>query len=194
MFKKLACKFYSILSKARCLDFIAPLAMRLYLAPVFWIAGHAKLTHLDATAHWFGNPDWGLGLPFPTFMAFITGSTEAAGAILLVLGLAVPWIVLPLLAVMFCAITSTHLDNGWLAIAHQSSEATLRLQGFLSWLEQNFPGRHDFITELGTPVMLNNGIEFAATYSIMLLALFFIGGGKFVSLDYWIVKRHGCSK
>jgi putative oxidoreductase len=37
--------------------------------------------------------------------------------------------------------------------------------------------------------VLNNGIEFAATYFIMLLALFFIGAGRYVSLDYWIARR-----
>jgi len=35
-------------------------------------------------------------------------------------------------------------------------------------------------------VILNNGIEFAATYFIMLLALFFIGAGRYFSMDYWI--------
>ena len=35
--------------------------------------------------------------------------------------------------------------------------------------------RHEFTTGAGEFVILNNGIEFAATYFIMLLALFFIG-------------------
>jgi len=25
---------------------------------------------IDSIAEWFGNPDWGLGLPFPEFMAW----------------------------------------------------------------------------------------------------------------------------
>ncbi len=37
--------------------------------------------------------------------------------------------------------------------------------------------------------MLNNGIEFAATYLIMLLALVFIGGGKYLSVDYWLARK-----
>ena len=36
-------------------------------------------------------------------------------------------------------------------------------------------------------MILNNGIEFAVTF-IMLLALFFTGGGS-TSFDYWIVWR-----
>ena len=38
-------------------------------------------------------------------------------------------------------------------------------------------------------MVLNNGIEFAATYFVMLLTLFFIGAGKYASIDYWIRQR-----
>ena len=31
-----------------------------------------------------------------------------------------------------------------------------------------------------------NGIEFAAIYSLMLLTLLCFGGGKYLSLDYWV--------
>jgi hypothetical protein len=37
--------------------------------------------------------------------------------------------------------------------------------------------------------LLNNGIEFAATYFIMLLALFFIGAGRYLSVDFWLARR-----
>ena len=37
-------------------------------------------------------------------------------------------------------------------------------------------------------MVLNNGIEFAATYFIMLLVLFFTGAGNYISLDYWIAR------
>jgi putative oxidoreductase len=37
--------------------------------------------------------------------------------------------------------------------------------------------------------VLNNGIEFAATYFIMLLVLFFTGAGNYLSLDFWIARR-----
>ena len=46
-------------------DFLAPLALRLYLAPIFWAAGMNKLGSFEDTVQWFGNPDWGLGLPLP---------------------------------------------------------------------------------------------------------------------------------
>ena len=34
-----------------------------------------------------------------------------------------------------------------------------------------------------------NGIEFAAIYSLMLLALLCFGGGKYFSLDYWVASN-----
>ena len=36
----------------------------------------------------------------------------------------------------------------------------------------------------------NNGVELAATYSLLLLVLLLSGGGKYLSLDYWVsVKK-----
>ena len=34
-----------------------------------------------------------------------------------------------------------------------------------------------------------NGIEFAAIYSLMLLTLLSFGGGKYLSLDYWVSSK-----
>jgi len=45
------------------------------------------------------------------------------------------------------------------------------------------------LTGHGSFVVLNNGIEFAATCFIMLLALFFSGAGNYPRLDYWIARR-----
>lgn len=59
------------LDVTRRADFLAPLALRLYLAPVFWMAGSQKLADMPATIEWFGNPDWGLGLPFPELLAWL---------------------------------------------------------------------------------------------------------------------------
>ena len=35
-----------------------------------------------------------------------------------------------------------------------------------------------------------NGIEFAAIYSLMLLTLLCFGGGKYLSLDYWVSRKY----
>jgi uncharacterized membrane protein YphA (DoxX/SURF4 family) len=50
-------------------------------------------------------------------------------------------------------------------------------------------GNYGWLTEHGSVVILNNGIEFAATYFVMLLVLFFYGAGRYVSADHWIKQR-----
>ena len=184
----------NILDKLRALDFLGPLALRLYLAPIFWMAGTKKLSDMESTIGWFGNPDWGLGLPFPEILAWLATLTEIGGAIFLVVGFAVRWISIPLMITMIVAAVSVHLKNGWLAIAEGSgifsTDRTLaaveRLDRAKDILREN--ANYDWITEHGSLVMLNNGIEFSTTYFIMLLVLFFIGAGKYFSLDYYISK------
>ena len=73
-------RLQDLLDQLRALDFLAPLAMRLYLVPVFWMAGTKKLADMESTIAWFGNPDWGLGLPMPALMAWAAALTEAGGA------------------------------------------------------------------------------------------------------------------
>jgi len=187
-------KLQDILDASRAIDWLAPLALRLYLAPVFWMAGTMKLNNFESTVAWFGNPDWGLGLPFPALMVTLAAGTEAVGAILLLLGLAVRWISIPLLVTMAVAAT-THWANGWLAIAtggglfatERTAGAVERLDRAKDILKEH--GNYEWLTENGSFVVLNNGIEFAATYFIMLLVLLFAGGGRYVSLDYWIAQR-----
>lgn len=185
-----------LLDRTRQIDFIAPLLLRLYLAPIFWMAGTSKFNSFEDTAAWFGNSEWGLGLPFPTLMAFLATSTELAGAIMLVLGFGVRWISLPLMFTMIIAIFSVHWVNGWQAIADakfcmfncaDAQAATEKLSAAKELLKTN--GNYEWLTEQGSFVILNNGIEFAATYFIMLLTLFFIGSGKYVSVDYWISQK-----
>lgn len=188
-------KLQATLDRTRAADFLAPLLLRLYLAPVFWMAGWNKLTGFDGTVQWFGNPDWGLGLPFPTMMAALATAAELGGAVLLLLGLAVRWAAMPLMATMLVAILAVHWDNGWLAIAEGSglfatertTLAVERLAEARALLRQH--GDYAHLTEHGSLVMLNNGIEFGATYFVMLLSLFFTGAGRYVSLDHWIRRR-----
>ena len=183
------------LDKTRAADFVAPLLLRLYLAPVFWMAGSNKLKAFDNTVDWFGNAEWGLGLPLPWLMATLATASELLGAVLLALGLGVRWISLPLMVTMLVAIFTVHWSNGWLAIAESSGvfasdrtvAATERLSQAKEILMEH--GNYDWLTEHGSLVMLNNGIEFGVTYFVMLLVLFFAGGGRYVSLDYWIARR-----
>ena len=192
----LGCQAQSLLNKTRAADFLAPLALRLYLVPIFWMAGTKKLADMESTINWFGNSDWGLGLPFPALLAWLATLTEAVGAITLLIGLGVRWISIPLMITMIVAAVTVHIQNGWLAIAEASgpfaSERTIgaidRLERAKDILKEH--GNYSWLTENGSFVILNNGIEFAATYFIMLLVLFFYGPGK-ASLDYFIEKRIG---
>lgn len=188
-------KAQELLNRTRRADFLAPLALRLYLAPIFLMAGMNKFNSFGSTAAWFGNPDWGLGLPFPELLAFLAISTELAGAAFLLFGFAVRWISIPLMITMIVAAFTVHIKNGWLAIADGSlwlfgservSGGLERLDAGKELLKQH--GNYDWLTEHGSFVMLNNGIEFAATYFTMLLALFFIGSGRYASVDYWIAN------
>lgn len=188
-------KLQAILNGARSIDFLAPLAIRLYLAPIFWMAGTQKLTAFDSTVDWFGNTEYGLGLPFPYLMAGLATWAEIIGAILLLIGLAVRWVSIPLMATMLVAALTVHLKNGWLAIAEGSgffaSEQTVTAVERLS-IAKNIlreHGNYNWLTENGSLVILNNGIEFSATYFIMLLVLFFIGAGNYLSVDYWLAKH-----
>ncbi|MCF7985762.1 MAG: DoxX family protein [Thiohalocapsa sp.] len=189
-------KIRGLLDATRAIDFIAPLLLRLYLAPVFWMAGTKKFASFDDTVAWFGNPDWGLGLPFPALLAFLAAATETVGAVLLVLGLGVRLISVPLMATMVVAAVTVHLQNGWLAIAEGTGSlfANERTIGAVERLDRakdilREHGNYSWLTENGSLVILNNGIEFAATYFIMLATLFFIGAGRYLSADYWLARK-----
>lgn len=193
---QLAQLYQKFLNTIRYAEGIAPLALRLYLAPVLMQAGYNKLSHFSDTAAWFGNPDWGLGLPFPELMVVLAAGTEFVGGGLLILGLATRLIAIPLSFTMLVAAFAVHWDNGWLAIADASSwlanESVLasaeKLDKAKEILQQN--GNYEWLTSSGNFVVLNNGIEFAVTYLFMLMALIFMGGGRYTSLDYYIAKKN----
>jgi len=128
-------------------------------------------------------------------MAYLASWTKYFGAILLLVWLAVRWISLPLMFTMVVAVVTVHWQNCWLAIAEGSglfatertAGAIERLDAAKSILQEH--GNYSWLTENGGFVVLNNGIEFAATYFIMMLVLFFSGAGNCLSLDYWIARR-----
>jgi putative oxidoreductase len=195
MIVRLAAQAQGLLDRLAGLEFVPSLLLRVYLAPIFWMAGSQKAAHFADTVEWFGNPEWGLGLPFPALMAFLATGAELVGAICLVLGFALRWMCIPMMATMLVAAFTVHWQNGWLAIAEgmgvfattRTMEAHKRLQEAKEILMQH--GDWDHLTEYGNFVILNNGIEFAMTYFVMLLALAFLGAGRYVSVDYWIRKR-----
>ena len=189
--EKLATLYYcgrnALFARLRHFEGVPALALRLYLAYAFWVAGTTKFFGIGGTIAWFGND---LGLPFPTLMAYLATYTEVLGAVLLALGLATRWIAIPLMVTMLVA-ASTHWDNGWLAIASSDfdPEVADRLGRANEILREH--GNYAWLTAKGEFVILNEGIEYAVTYFIMLLSLFFTGGGRYVSVDYWLRRQFG---
>ncbi len=173
-------------------DGLAPLLLRLILAPVMMQAGWNKLAHFEATASWFGDS---LGLPAPALMVTLAAGAELGGGLLLLLGLATRAVAVPLMVTMLVAITTVHWEHGWLAVSDASSwlanmrveEAAVRKARAIAILREH--GDYAWLTEHGPITVLNNGIEFAASYFAMLLALFFSGGGRYTSVDYWLARR-----
>jgi putative oxidoreductase len=178
-----------VFSWLKYLDGFAPLALRLYLVPIFWMAGTEKIGAMEHIIVWFGNPvaEGGLGLPFPSLMAHLAAYTEAIGALLLLIGLGTRWISIPLMVTMLVAIFSVHWPNGWAAIADSGVEdIAVRLGAAKEILQED--GNYTWLTAKGNFVILNNGIEFGVTYLLMLFALLFTGGGRFTSVDYFLSR------
>jgi uncharacterized membrane protein YphA (DoxX/SURF4 family) len=213
--------YQKIIEKLKNFDGIPSLLLRLYLAPIFIMAGYGKMQFVDPQVTglanfltspdiiaWFGNAEWGLGLPFPTLLANLATWTEFFGGWLLLVGLFTRLLSIPLMFTMIVAATTVHVDNGWFAITPTNpdtspakmltwlgvDEANLSLENSITTgerldkmrdlLEEN--GNTQWLYENGSIVVLNNGIEFASTYFIMLLALFFIGAGRFTSVDHFL--------
>lgn len=192
-------KLQGMLDRSKQLDFLAPLLLRIFLAPIFIIAGYGKLTNLESTAEYFGNPDWGLGMPAPLLMALLASLTEFFGGIAILIGFATRWFAIPLMFTMAVAAGTAHWQNGWHALPETTltvpwewkkdriEEAVKRRDKAREILKEN--SNYDWITEYGSITVLKNGIEFAATYFLMLMVLFFFGAGRYVSVDYWLKQK-----
>ena len=176
----------------RHIDGVVLLLIRLYLAPVMVQAGWQKLANFDSTVQWFGDAEFGLGLPFPYVLAMLASLAEFVGGLLLVPGLAVRWVSIPLLITMIVAMVTVHADsNSWLAdgtllMNPSVMEAPEKLAAAKSLLEEH--GYIEWLTSSGNFVILNNGIEFAATYFVMLLVLLCFGAGRYTSIDYYLSR------
>ncbi len=195
------------------LDGVASIILRLILAPVLIGAGWEKITGDNwFSPELLPFPFNVIPVELSWFLA---SYTEFIGGICLLLGLATRLWAIPLAVTMLVAAGSVHWDNGWPAIApsnppavcipdskaHAESsvfyryikcynvnertiEASERLSRAKSILREH--GNYRYLNGSGSIVKLNNGIEFAIIYMSMILALFFIGGGRYLSLDYYL--------
>ena len=163
------------------------LAMRLILAYAFFGPAMMKWGNMEATIEWFGNPEWGLGLPFPALNAYLAATTEFLGVWLLLFGFGTRIISIPLIITMIMAYVTVHQGHGWLAIASADNDPGVaeRLEMARSILKEH--GNYEWLTEKGSFVILQNGAEFVATYTVMLLTLISFGPGR-ISVDHLIGK------
>ncbi len=132
-------------------------------------------------------------------MVYVAALAELLGGIALLAGLAVRWFAIPLMFTMIVAAATAHWENGWHVLPETEltvpwewrtdliEEANVRKGKAKEILQEH--GNYEWLTSAGGITILKNGIEFAATYFIMLLALFFTGAGRYFSLDYWIARR-----
>ena len=166
----------------RGLDFLPPLLFRLFLAPLFWYSGQQKLGLFTATDTVWYNPltwvnsatyqaaiDQMSNVPLMSFLpsqalGFI-GWLEVIGAFLIFIGLAVRWISIPLLGLI--AITALIALNG--------QDVVEALKGVV--MGHGYTDMTDSIFGKST------------IYLLMLLALFFMGAGRFFSVDWFLYRR-----
>lgn len=165
----------------RKLDFLPPLLLRLFLAPMLWVSGSEKLglfkaenvdflnlmTWVDMSAYQAtveSLKEAAIPVPLPELMAWVIPGLEAIGAFLLIIGFAVRWISIPLLL----------LVTGTIMMAFVGKDILELLSSFFST-----HGYADHNT---------GGVTQIITYFIMFLTLFFMGAGRYFSID-WILHR-----
>jgi putative oxidoreductase len=90
---------------------LALLTARLVLAYGFYGPSMMKWADMDAVGEWFAA----LGIPLPLLNAYLAGTVEITGVLLLGLGLFTRLISVPLMVVMVVAIITVHLPNGFSA-------------------------------------------------------------------------------
>ena len=90
---------------------LPPLLFRLILAYGFYAPALMKWRDISAIERWFTSMNY----PLPLLNAYMAASTEAAGVVLLVLGLATRLISIPLMVVMVIATMTVHWSAGFAA-------------------------------------------------------------------------------
>ncbi len=191
----LANKLQDLLDATKKVDWLGPLALRVYLGPIFVLAGMNKLSNAANVASYFEF----LGIPAPELMVYVAGLTEFVGGIALLAGLAVRWFAIPLMFTMIVAAATAHWENGWHVLPE--TELTMPWEWRADLIEQAVEkrsrarsilrqhGNYNWLSGAGPITILKNGIEFAATYFVMLLALLFMGAGRWISVDYWLDRN-----
>ncbi len=90
------------------------LLVRLYWGYQFALTGWGKLNNLERVGAWFGS----LGVPFPEANAFLVGSIELVGGIVLLVGFGRGYFSIPLVGIMAVA----YLTDDWEALSNIFSD------------------------------------------------------------------------
>lgn len=169
----------------RGLDFLPPLLLRLFLAPLLWVSGTNKLGFFTSADYIWFNPFTWVNLDNPIFestvaglskialigetlaptVAFSIGLLEIVGSLLLLIGFAVRWVSLPLLALI--------LLTAFVALNGESVITALK----------------SLLTSHGYTDMTGSTFSKALIYFLMLLTLFFMGAGRFFSVDWFLHRK-----
>ena len=148
--------------KGKDLASIAPLPLRLIVGYGFLEHGLAKLErgpdHFVSIVH-------AIGVPFPSFMAWLTIAVEIVGGLLVLAGAFVPLITIPMLAVLLVALVTVHVQFGFTSIKLVD------------------------VTKAG-PQFGPPGMETDPLYIAGLAALVLGGAGPF-AFDNWLASRRG---
>jgi putative oxidoreductase len=137
-------------------------ALRLMVGFGFAFHGYAKL---DRGPDHFGAILAAMGIPAPTFTAWVTALVELAGGIALMVGAFVAIVSVPLAVIMATALFGVHLQYGF---------SSVRLKAF-------GPAGAEF-----GPI----GYELNLLYIVALVALA-TGGASRLSFDRWRARRKG---
>lgn len=107
--KTLVQYYHNCVTKIENLKSIILLFIRLVLAYGFYQPAKLKWADIGSIIDWFKT----LGIPAPALNAYLAASTEAAGVVLLILGLGTRIITIPLMITMLVAIKTVHWANGF---------------------------------------------------------------------------------
>lgn len=99
-----------LIMKNKNIEKYADIGIRLVVGLIFALAGYGKLFASPGIAGFSGMLA-GIGLPVPTFWAYLVGVIELVGGIMMVAGI-FTWVVAPLLAfIMLVAIFTVHTSG-----------------------------------------------------------------------------------
>jgi putative oxidoreductase len=141
---------------------LAPLPLRLIVGYGFFAHGFAKLE--KGPERFVAIVD-ALGVPLPGLMAWAAILVELVGGAAMIMGAFVPWLILPMMMVLFVALVTVHFPFGFTSIKLMS-------------VGPDGP-------KFGPP-----GMETDLLYMACLAALALAGPGPF-ALDTWLAKQAG---